>query len=263
MTNSSAMPHKTRQEMHDDNVHTLAEAVIGRLAQRNRDAPRSAAVTPPQAVLDGFLAALLAGDAEGAIVHIESLSDTCPSYPALVDELFARAARRLGDAWADSSLSFLDVSLAISTLLRVNTRAKRRFFPHAVPKTDTGILFATLPGQAHTLGIVLASEAFRQAGYGVDVMLDSSPEAIRQAVRDRDVRLLGLTAGHSDRVHEILSIADRAKSIPRPPAIMVGGAAAPRIDDRGRSGRIDCVAPDLSVALSFAHSMSEKLEARV
>jgi hypothetical protein len=143
---------------------------------------------------------------------------------AVADGLLSAAARRLGEMWQRDELSFFEVSIAVSLIFRLNHDHAQRHVPIAREPDLRQAVFATLPGQAHNLGLVLAAEAFRQADWQVTLLLDCATGVILDRVR---------------RLRPEIGGAERQQSRPHAP----GGApdrdlqALPvRSDPAGRNG---------------------------
>lgn len=235
-------------------VQELARKAIQRLADARISAGQEAGYALPGGALSDFLAALRRGDADAGLMIVETIRGSGQTYPEVADTLFADAARALGTAWETDGLSFLDMSFCISTLFRVNSMTRRA---HRSPQARqlAPIVFATLPDQRHTLGVILATEGFRQQGLVVDLLLDCSPEEIEREVRANRVGLVGLSAARQDRLTDILNLARTLKRCPNAPAIMVGGSAALDLAANELAGAVDHVARDLKTALHYAASL--------
>lgn len=244
----------------------LAREAIARLAGTR---PRPQPQTQPEAarnvgfgqerrldpsVIEGFLDLLLKGDTETAAERVGRLRMAGFDYISLAEHLFAPTARLLGGRWDENRLSFLEVSLGISGLLAVNARL-RAAYGVAGSGTRGQLLFATLPQQAHTLGAILAAEAFRQRDYDVELMLGATPEDIEADVRLFDIRVVGLTAGAEDRIADLESLAARLKHLPRAPMILIGGGAAARASAALSAGGIDCIARTIEEAIAFTDNL--------
>ena len=233
-------------------VRELAQSALERLA---RDMPNRG--THAAIDTDTFCDCLLEGDAEAGIEIAEGLRDEGAAYSELVEALFADAARLLGGRWDKSELSFVQVSLGISTLLRVNT-VIRRAYPEAPVDPVGRILFATLRDQSHTIGLVFAAEAFRQNGLDVEVRLGCEAGEIVEDVEQHGFGLIGLTAGHEDRLSEVSRLARRLKRLPAPPKVLLGGVAAERSPRRVSKAEIDWVVADLREAFAATREYLEE-----
>ncbi len=241
----------------DRSVQALARQAINRLAGAKTSQNANRPVLPEGGAAR-FKDLVLNNDTDAAVEMIETLRVEGRSYEQIAEALFTETARRLGKGWEQSELSFLEVNIGISTLLRINTQIRGRFSQTGSPM-EGDVLFATLPHQSHTLGIILATEAFRQSGLQVELLVGATPETIIEEARLWSVRLVGLTAGHVDRLPDIVDLAARLKDLPERPAILLGGAAANSgfVDDALHP--VDCVAETLDHALSYAEKACARL----
>lgn len=235
-------------------VEGLAREAIRRLAGQDWEVSTPGPALPPNDVMHLFIDALLAGDAEKGFALVERQRLNGRSYQMIAESLFADAARHIGASWSADELSLVEVSVGTSTLLRINSMARRAF------KKPRGfsrglVVFASLPRQAHTLGLILATEAFRQKGIDVELMLGCEADEIIREVRACEARLVGLTAGCHDSLADVLVLAKKLKDFPDPPAILVGGSAASEWHESIGEGVIDCIAETIDQALYFADGL--------
>jgi methanogenic corrinoid protein MtbC1 len=235
-------------------VEGLAREAIRRLAGQDWDPSSPGPALPPNDVMHDFIDTLLAGDAEKGFELVERQRINGRSYQMIAESLFADAARHIGAAWSADALSLVEVSVGTSTLLRINSMT-RRAFERPMDYSRGIVVFASLPAQAHTLGLILATEAFRQKGIDVELMLGCDADEIIREVRDCGARLVGLTAGRHDRLADILSLATKLKDCPDPPAVLVGGSAASEWHESIGEGVIDCIAETIDQALYFADGL--------
>ncbi|WP_413718968.1 B12-binding domain-containing protein [Silicimonas sp. MF1-12-2] len=233
-------------------VAGLAREALRRLAGRDWDTQPGASATPQ--ALRAFVDAILAGDATKGMELIQKQRTDGRSYQQIAEALFAEAARHIGASWSADRLSLIDVTVGTSTLLRINSMT-RRAFGHPAVTSGNRIVFASLPKQGHTLGLILATEAFRQKGMEVELLLACDPDEIVREVRACGSRLVGLTAGNHDRLTDILALATRLKDCTDPPSIMVGGTAASEWYDYVGEGLVDCIVESIDQALYFAEGL--------
>lgn len=176
------------------------------------------------------------------------------SYIDLAENLLGEVSRVVGARWETDEVSFSDVSIVTASLLRLRqalTAAKGQ--PTHVAR-DARALFVALPNQSHTLGLVLASEAFRLEGWSVDVMLDAASDAIVQRAKSSRPKVVGLTVGRQERVRDVLDVATRLKSLPSPVRILLGGNSIDTLDLNGCREVVDAVVTDIAGALRIARS---------
>jgi methanogenic corrinoid protein MtbC1 len=237
-------------------VANLARSALQRLA-RSRENHKTNFGTVSEPEIRAFVALLLSSDITGAVRIVRRLEALGSSHALISDGLLSAAARALGKMWEDDELSFLDVSLGISTLFRVN--ALIRSGSH--PLSTTGgqcALFVTLPGQAHTLGIILAAEAFRRDGWEVDLRLEASAEEVLDAAVRQDVFLVGFTAGRDASLWEIADLTTQLKALPSPPVILLGGVAPNGNGNAADRTGADVIAHRIDDALARASDLRDR-----
>jgi methanogenic corrinoid protein MtbC1 len=235
----------------DGAVLGLAAAVAARInAVRSARGLPGAGFSP--GFVRGFATLLIAGDGDSAERILLRLCSGHHSQAEIADHLLGEVARLVGERWADDTLSFVDVGLVIARLMHL-----RHALAAAVPLRPQAprrgrALFATLPNQAHTLGLILAADAFRQEGWQVDLMLGARPDAILAQTRQLRPQVIGLTAGRQERLRDIVALALRLKDQPGCGRILLGGQAARRLGHGPRRIAIDAVVADIAQALHEA-----------
>jgi methanogenic corrinoid protein MtbC1 len=241
------IPAMLKEQVDPTSVEGLARAAILRLATET--AERGAVVPLSEAEVDGFCALLVAGDFAAAEAMMRRLTTLRPDYAQIADGLLSLAARRLGRGWEEDSLSFADMSVAISQIFRLNQMFRQRHVPLSRPKGRLA-LFATLPGQHHNLGLVLAAEAFRRHGWEVDLRLDTAPAEIVALAKRLRPNLVGLTTSRETRNAQLAHLIAELRRLPKPMRIMLGGGEAQHLADSLPKSHIDRVVIDIASALA-------------
>jgi methanogenic corrinoid protein MtbC1 len=232
-------------------VEWLARAAIRRLATETGQRAGGAAHRPSDGAIDAFCRLLVSGDYAAAETMLRRLTARRTDYAQIADGFLCEAARRLGRGWEEDSLSFADVTVAISQIFRLNQAFRQRHVPLRRGREQLA-LFATLPGQQHNLGLVLAAEAFRREGWQVDLRLDCpSREIVEITQRTRPV-LIGLTTSHFDRRHHIANLIGNLRALPLSFRVMLGGRGAQALAVTLPRGRVDRVVTDIGSALKEA-----------
>jgi methanogenic corrinoid protein MtbC1 len=175
-------------------------------------------------------------------------------YVDVADTLLAEAARYLGEQWESDAISFAKVTLVIGRLLQLRHMLRSDADPHAVRAGKGDALFVSLPNQMHTLGLVLAADAFRDEGWHVETMLGASAEAVVERAKIMRPGVIGLTAGKYERLKDVLSLADRLKDLSFSSRILLGGHASSALTNGRASGPVDYVVKDIRGALQWADS---------
>jgi MerR family transcriptional regulator, light-induced transcriptional regulator len=148
-------------------ANTLESDVIPRLVGAHGNVPR-ASVPLEGREIEGFVALLRNGtDAElGAAVaatHRRGLS-----VQALFLDLFAPAARHLGELWVADRCDFSTVTISLGRLQRLLREWSPAFGTEVEhPPNGRRILLAQHPDEQHSFGLSMVAEFFRRAGWEV------------------------------------------------------------------------------------------------
>jgi methanogenic corrinoid protein MtbC1 len=154
-------------------VRSLAREVVDRLSRAHAgDMPQAEAV-PREVML--FCAALTGPDEDRALRLAREALEGEMSFDVLCEARLAPAARYLGHLWEEDALSFADVSLAANRLFGILRALAHR----PVPRTDAPFaVFAAVPGEEHVLGVTMAAERARGAGWEVALLLGLGHDAL-------------------------------------------------------------------------------------
>ena len=242
-------PHRdwTRHDgLHGDAVEALARAVLARVADRAGVLPDA----PSPEFLESFCTLLVSGDAVAAGNLLRARTARRQSYAQVADGILGSAARLLGRKWDSDALSFAEVSVAITQILRLNQAYARR----PVPVTRAGAprvgVFAALPGQAHSLGVVLAAEAFRQSGWQIELLLNRPERDVVEAIRRLRPEVVGLTVSVEDRPGRLSPLVHALNRLPYRVPVLLGGTGAATVAPALPTGQHVRVVTDIVSALN-------------
>jgi MerR family transcriptional regulator, light-induced transcriptional regulator len=183
------------------------------------------------------LCAALVGDAPGqALAHLERLLDCGVGIDAIYETFIPRAAMRLGELWVEDVLSFTAVTLGMARLTEAFRSLSPVFMKTRRPvRRERRVLFALMPGEDHSLGVVLAADHFQRAGWSVQVELQAAAEAIVDLAAAQHYQLVGLSAGSRRMLPALDRLVARLREVTGPEtALMVGGALTALEPDLGR-----------------------------
>ena len=173
----------------------------------------------------------------------------------------APAARCLGEWWETDRLPFTDVTMATSRIQSM----LRRMPATATPRCGSGprgAVFCAVPGEQHTLGVMMAADLFRRHGWDVGLLLGlEHAEMIERLARD-DRRVIGLSCSgdHSVTALERLMITLRKR---RPDArIVLSGGIATDEDALARLPRPDAVVTSMAEAEACMNDLAGDTGAR-
>ena len=174
-----------------------------------------------------FMDALLADDASlvSAVANSHLANGREPS--TILMELFAWAARELGELWNDDQVSFVDVTVGLcrlhEALHRFSEQAGAPFLSND-PEAPS-ILIASAPGEQHVFGVLMAGEFFRQKGWSVTTDTSGDPASVLRLLTARQFDIAGVSASHDDAVFGLSNLVQKMRNTSRNPSlkILVGG----------------------------------------
>jgi methylmalonyl-CoA mutase cobalamin-binding subunit len=130
--------------------------------------------------------------------------------------------------------------------------------PRHVIGPERQALFATVPGDQHTMGVTMAADLFRNRGWEIDLRVGYEHEELMAAVADRVYRVIGLSVGG---VPGILALARCvvAFRITHPGArIFVSGALVHEMPEIGALVGADGVAVDWEETVRMMTDLADR-----
>jgi MerR family transcriptional regulator, light-induced transcriptional regulator len=225
----------------------LAQEVVQLVAQNLAPAPVVGRSWTEDEV-EQLCQALLSEDAQIAIDLIERAVLDGASYDAICLSYLSAAAARMGTMWSDDQVSFYRVTLAagrIYAILRI-LRLKR---PTATVDYRRSAVFASVPGENHTLGISMAADLARDRGWDIDLFVGLSHDELLAELIKRKPIVLGLSAGGKRAVPALtkLIVAERISN-PTGRILVCGPIASTNLNLVGVIGA-DAAAVDFETAM--------------
>jgi methanogenic corrinoid protein MtbC1 len=146
------------------------------------------------------------------------------SFDTLCETHLAPAARRLGTLWEADELSFADVTLAANRLFGLLRSVAHR----PAPRPDALFaVFAAVPGEEHVLGVTMAAERARGAGWDVALLVGLGHDALVARIVGLAPDVIGLSLSSSRALLPLtrLVIALRV-AVPAAPVVVSGPGVA-------------------------------------
>ncbi len=155
----------------------------------------------------------------------EARSEEVPLENIILD-LFAPAARHLGDLWKTDDCTFTEVTVGLSRLRQM----LRELSPEFEDETSgwrhgRRALLLPAPGEQHTFGLFVVEAFFRREGWDVSAGPARTPDEISKLVEQQWFAIAGFSLSsekHIDRLASMIS-AVRKNSQNRKIGILVGG----------------------------------------
>lgn len=243
-----------RNQLPETTLTALAEVVVKRVASNLRGAlPFPFKPTTDQ--IDRLCDALLSSDPLAAIPLMEHAKQEGASYDALCQSYLAVAARRLGEWWEDDKISFYKVTMGagrIYVILRI-LRLQR-----PVHELDTRRLavFASVPGDNHTLGITVAADMARDKGWDIELFTGLTHDQLIHELDQRDTPLIGLSASAKRSLPALMKLIIAVRlGNPRTRIMVCGQITAMDLNLDGITGA-DAAAVDFEQAFAFMENLA-------
>ncbi len=175
--------------------------------------------------INAFSTLLMSGQMRAAQNFVQLFMSRGADYGEIAENLFAAAARRMGERWRGKEATQTKVKIGISTLVRTDIAVRALLKPPAEAR-ETSALFVSFPGQGHTLGLTLAAGCFRQNGWRVRYLPGATANTFLSTASSVAPDIIGMTATSDRDIEKLLSVMPRIRQMPFRPRIVVGGGSA-------------------------------------
>ena len=187
-----------RDKLRPDAIERLARDVVERLASsRDHGASLPEAVAPATVradMVEVFCDVLLTPDGPAALRFLEDELASIVTNRADLYGYIAAASRRLGERWDADEITLLEVTVSVGKLYAL-VRSVGSHHDRAPISSDPQkvALFASVPGEKHTLGVTIGAEVFRDAGWDVDLLIGRSHDELLQHAQAARPSVIGLS----------------------------------------------------------------------
>lgn len=228
-------------------VSYFASQVVSLLADRSA----KTMTEPREALVVGLIAASLSGTKTAFAELLTEVKRARISVAALADVYIPIAARRMGQAWHDDEMSWLDVSIGVGRMQSLLREIGTAWVADQAGDAGHGTVMMIVPDrEQHTLGPLVATGQMRR--YGVSVCLRIAPSfnelrSLMAARRFDGVMISISTKEKVEPVAKTVSFLKTVMTIPTP--IIVGGAVMSKVEDLASCTGADFASNDIGAAL--------------
>jgi MerR family transcriptional regulator, light-induced transcriptional regulator len=208
--------------------------------------------------VEAFVAAVRGDDDGRAHDYVKGLLAAGTSVDAVYLDLLSPAARRLGELWEADECDFVEVTLSMGRMQRMLRDLSQVFLSDAGRSETVGsVLLTCVPGEQHTLGIIMVGEFLIRDGWRVLVGAPWTENDLLEMVGAEWYDVIGFSVGCESRISVLKREIRRLREVSRNPDIkvMVGGRVFnddPTLVDRVGA---DTAAADAREASGAARSM--------
>lgn len=221
-----------------DTVEALASDIVRRLASTIPNIPRFEEVVVTEESVATFCDAIVQPKPTAALRFIEERRAEGLTRQGVYLGYICAAARRLGEGWDENRLSFLEVTVGTGHLYAL-MRALRAEAPSAGLAFDARrcALFATVPGEDHGIGITVAADLFRDAGWGIDLQIGTDHDDLMAHLEITRPAVIGLSLSTESRLQDLVRLVVAMRLVV--PHAIIGVAPAASLDETKVQGLVD------------------------
>jgi len=231
-------------------LKTLAREVILRMAQKPED-PGSDTVRTvvDKAAVVALCDALLSPDEQAAAGLVREARLGGMDVDQLYFSYIADAVRMLGERWDNDEATVPQVIIGTGRVYGIMRELRSVFLSQRVPQAPGAeAVFAQVPGEIHTIGVMMAADALRRDGWEIDLRLGLAHDALVEEIARMQPSILGLSASTRQQTFAlarlIVAIRVRCPQV----WILVAGQIVPLDDNLRDLVDADAVAATLSEA---------------
>lgn len=228
-------------------VSYFASQVVSLLADRST----KSAVEPRESVVVGLMAASLSGTKSAFAELLAEVKRSRISLAALADVYIPLAARRMGQAWHEDEVSWLDVSIGVGRMQSLLREIGTAWAADQAGDAGHGTVLLIVPDrEQHTLGPMVATGQLRR--YGVSVCLRIAPNfnELRSLMDARQFDGVMISVATKEKLDSVAkTVQFLRKVMVRPTPIIVGGAVMTKVEDPASCTGADFSSNDIGAAL--------------
>lgn len=142
----------------------------------------------------------------------------------IADRYVPLAARLLGEAWVDDTLSFSEVTIGAARLQEIVRAFGRNLGGSVTIPLGHRVLMVIPPDEDHTLGAFVAANQFRRYGLWVHLAIGQSVGEIAETVRTQNFDMIGISGAGLRALESVRHLVETVKeSCPTSAPVVVGG----------------------------------------
>lgn len=243
---------------------TIQNELVPRLMASHRVGPVSPALMTAasrslfERDVDAFVAAVRCHDEHRSVQFVRTVLDEGATVEAVYLDLLAPSARRLGEMWDADECDFVEVTVALGRMQRLLRDLSQVFLAEAGQSEPVGnVLLTCVPGEQHTLGIIMVGEFLLRDGWRVLVGAPWSDSDLLSMVVSDWYDVIGFSVGTENRLAVLRRDIRRLKSASRNPnvQVMVGGQLFAEQPDLAEQVGANAIATDARSAPTMARSL--------
>lgn len=228
-------------------VNYFASQVVSLLAERST----RQTTEPLEVLVTGLIRASQLGTKDVFAELLDQMRKARISVAALADIYIPLAARRMGEAWHEDEMSWLDVSIGVGRLQSLLREIGTAWAADQAGDAGHGTILMIIPDrEQHTLGPMVAMGQMRRYGVSVCLRIAPSAEELRGLITSRAFDGVMISVATIDKLEAVRKTVKFLKTLTvKPIPVVVGGAVMFKIDDAATCTGADFSSNDIGAAL--------------
>lgn len=228
-------------------VSFFASQVVSLLADRSS----KSVVEPRESLVAGLITASLSGTKSAFAELLTEVKRARISVAALADVYIPVAARRMGQAWHDDEMSWLDVSIGVGRMQSLLREIGTAWVADQAGDAGHGTVMLIVPDrEQHTLGPMVATGQMRRYGISVCLRIAPSFNELRSLMAARHFDGVMISVATKEKLESVAKTVQFLKTVmARPTPIIVGGAVMAKVEDPASCTGADFSSNDIGAAL--------------
>lgn len=171
----------------------------------------------------------------------------------IVDDIVPRAARVMGEEWVRDISSFASVTLGAARLQTLVRKLGADWSADGTGFAQSTVLLWVPQFAQHTLGATVVSTQLRRMGHSVQFTPGGDLTDLAETLAVERYDALVISASYSERLSDVKSIVDKAKTLDATLPVVVGGTILKKHSDLTQSTGADVASCDLEkISQAFA-----------
>ena len=218
-------------------IETLAGDIVRRLSRAARHAPRFDAPVIDPASVEALCEALVQPEPAAALDFVRRRRAEGLTRQDVYLGYIGAAATKLGEGWDTGHYSFAEVTIGTGHLYALMRALRSEAPPSTGWDARRYALFATVPGETHGIGVTMAADLFREAGWEIDLQVGQDHDGLIARVENTRPEIVGLSLATDYRLPDLarLVLALRVTA----PETIVGVAPGCGVDDEKVTDLVD------------------------
>lgn len=209
-------------------VSEFASVVVSLLAERSAKKAASPPTPVQDEIVDSFVAASISGTERAFDVLLAHFRRARISYAMLADIYIPEAARRMGDAWLDDQLSWMDVSIGTARLQSLLREISAAWTADQADNLGHGAVLLLVPeGEQHTLGPMVVMGQLRRMGVSVCLRIGASHRDLNALLDSRQFDAILISVATEARLQSATKLIRALRTLHKKlPPVLIGGPIA-------------------------------------